>query len=98
MSLLPREASYSEEVSDYFLAHARGGLMLSSLDAEMLIEWQALGIPAAVVCRGIKAAAEARRHNARPGDDKLRSLRACERAVAAEWKKHRELSAGRGGG
>ena len=96
MSLLPGEASYAEVVGDVYLAHSRGGLMLSTLDAEVLLEWQALGIPADVVCRGIMAAAEARRHNSRPGDDKLRSLRACERAVAAEWKKHRGLDAGRG--
>ena len=97
MSLLPREASYAEEISDFFLAHARGGLMLSTLDAEVLLEWEKLGIPAEVVCRGITAAAEARQRTARPSDAKLRSLRACERAVAAEWRKHRELSAGRGG-
>lgn len=97
MSLLPSEASYSEEVSDFFLAHARGGLALSPLDAELLLSWQSAGIPREVVFRGILAAAEQRRQNARPGEDKLRRLRDCERAVSIEWKRHRNLGVGRGG-
>ncbi len=97
MSLLPNDATYGEQITDCFLFHARGGLQLSPLDVDLLVAWQQLGIPAEVVCRGIKAAAEQRQRNERPDNAALRSLRACERAVLKEFDQHRELSAGRGG-
>ena len=97
MSLLPGSATYAEEVSDYFLAFARGGLQLAPLDAECLLAWEDAGIPRAVVCRGILAAAEARTRDRRPGPDaKLPNLRSCAWAVEAEWRKRRESEVGKG--
>ena len=96
MSLLPATATYAEEVTDYYLQFARGGVQLSGLDADILLSWEDQGVPREVVCRGIRAAAEQRRFNARPSEAALRSLRACERFVLKEWKLYRDLSTGKG--
>lgn len=95
MGLLPREASYAEEVSDFFLAFRGAGVALSPLDAELVLDWQERGIPYEVVCRGIRRAAEKRARDLRPGEPALRSLRACARAVDEEFKRFQGLLAGR---
>ena len=56
--------------------------------------WEAKGIPREVVCRGIRTASDRRRWNARPGDERLRSIRSCESEVEKEWAKRRELGVG----
>lgn len=98
MSLLPESASFEELVQDYFLAIRGNGLMLSALDVELLTSWAEQGVPFEVVARGIARSAEKASWDARPGEPVLRSLRACRRQVEAELKKHRERSAGAGGG
>jgi len=94
MSLLPREATFAEEVADYFLAFKGSGLALSALDAELLMGWHRRGLPLAVVCRGIRRTAEARLRSARPGEGALASLRSCSRAGEDEFRRYQGLSAG----
>jgi hypothetical protein len=96
MSLLPREASYAEEIADYFLAFKGSGLALSALDTELLLSWQRRGVPREVVCRAIRRTAELRKRTARPGEPVLANLRACARAVDEEFKKYQGLAAGAG--
>ncbi len=96
MSLLPSEASFAEEVADYFLAFKGTGLALSAIDAELVLAWEERGVPLKVVCRGIRRAAEAIRRTARPGHAAVRSLRACEPSVEDEFRRYQGLSAGRG--
>jgi hypothetical protein len=95
MGLLPREATYAEEVTDFFLAFRGAGVSLSPLDADQLLAWQDQGVPYEVVCRGIRRAAEKRARDLRPGEPSLRSLRACARAVDEEFRRFRGLSTGR---
>ncbi|HZH15512.1 MAG TPA: hypothetical protein VE057_14270 [Archangium sp.] len=96
MSLLPESASFEELVQDYFLAMRGSGLMLSALDVELLTSWAEQGVPFEVVARGIARSAEKALWDARPGEPVLRSLRACRKQVEAEFKKHRERTAGAG--
>jgi hypothetical protein len=95
VSLLPREATFGEEVADYFLAFKGSGVALSALDAELVLQWEERAIPMEVVCRGIRKAAEQRRRNSRPSDAALRSLRACEQSVEDEFRRYRGLAAGK---
>jgi len=96
MSLLPESASFEEQVQDYFLAIRGSGLMLSALDAALLSEWSAQGVPVEVVARGIARAAEKALWDARPGEPILRSLRSCRRPVEAEIRRYLTASAGQG--
>lgn len=95
MGLLPREASYAEEVSDFFLAFRGAGVALSPLDADLVLAWQERGVPYEVVCRGIRRTAEKRLRDLRPGEPALRSLRSCARAVEEEFKRFQGAAAGR---
>jgi hypothetical protein len=95
MGLLPREASFAEEVADFFLAFRGSGVALSPLDVDLVLDWQARGVPYPVVCRGIRKAAEKRARTLRPGEPWLRSLRSCARAIDDEFKRFSGLSTGR---
>jgi hypothetical protein len=92
--LLPAEARFEELVQDCFLAFRGAGVMLSTLDAELVSEWAALHVPYEVVARGIRRAAERALWDARPDEPGLRSLRACRREVNAEIKKYLDRAAG----
>lgn len=94
MGLLPETASFEELVTDCFAAHRGAGVMLSALDAALVVQWRALGVPYEVVARGIGKAAEKALWDARPGEPALRSLRAAKREVEAEIKRHQRLHAG----
>jgi len=95
MGLLPREATFAEEVADFFLAFRGAGVSLSPLDADLLLDWQARAVPYAVICRGIRRAAEKRAHTLRPGEPALRSLRSCARLVEEELARHQGVATGR---
>ena len=94
MGLLPNSATLGEVVSDFVLQHTRGGVSLSPVDTDLLLEWEQAGMPSEVICRGITEAAKAKAYRSRPDDRALRSLRECRRAVEAEWEKHKRLSVG----
>jgi hypothetical protein len=86
MSLLPEDAGFLEHVQAYFLAFRGDGVALSPLDAELLSQWQARGVPYPVVCRGIRKAAESLLYNG--GDSaRLRTLRSCRAAVEREFRR-----------
>jgi hypothetical protein len=91
MSDLPaEEVSYQAVVSEYFLGLRGAGLMLSPLDQELVAEWERRGLPAPIVCRGIRHGMEALADGAdgaratRTGP--VRSLRALRHAVEDEWR------------
>jgi hypothetical protein len=86
MSLLPEDASYLEHVQAYFLAFRGDGVSLSPLDAQLLADWKARGVPYAVICRGIRKAAEAILYNAGQAA-RLRTLRSCRSAVEREFRR-----------
>jgi len=96
MGLLPETATFEEFVTDCFAAHRGAGVMLSALDAELVVQWRLLGVPFEVVARGIGKAAEKALWDARPGEPALRSLRAAKREVEAEIKRYQRLRAGAG--
>ncbi|MEN9800380.1 MAG: hypothetical protein RL653_4077 [Pseudomonadota bacterium] len=94
MGLLPEDASFEELVTDCFAAHRGAGVMLSPLDAALVVQWARLGVPFEAVERGIRKAAERALWDARPGEPALRSLRSARKDVEAEIKKHQRLHAG----
>ena len=90
MSDLPREAlSYEVVVAEYFLGLRGSGLMLSPLDAEQVRAWRERGVPAAVVCRGLRHGHERAMAELPPGAAPPRSLRALRLAVEDEWRAYR---------
>ena len=86
MSLLPEDASYLEHVQAYFLAFRGDGVSLSPLDAQLLADWRARGVPYPVICRGIRKTAESLIYNS--GQlSRLRTLRSCRAAVEREFRR-----------
>jgi hypothetical protein len=74
---------YQAVISEYFLGLRGAGLMLSPLDQELLAEWERRGVPAAVVCRGLRRGLEDLAEH-RAGAP--RSVRALRFAVEDEWR------------
>jgi hypothetical protein len=90
VSEIPRDQlSYRHVVAEYFLGLRGAGLMLSPLDAEQVAEWEQRGIPAAVVCRGLRRGFDEHVAGRPPGATRPRSLRALRGAVEAEWRGYR---------
>ena len=68
------EMDFSELIQSYFLKRTGKGLIFSSRDLDLLLEWEATGCSAATICKGIDAAVE--RANRTPRD-----LFACRKYV-----------------
>lgn len=96
MSLLPNDASFHERVQDCFATYRGRGLALSAADLDLVDAWADADVPFDVVARGIRKAAEAALFDAPEGGGRLRSLRACRRAVDAEIARYLKRSVGRG--
>ena len=98
MSLIPSGAlTYQALVAEYFLQLRGAGLLLSPLDQELVAEWERRGMPAAVVCRGLRAGFEALAAERAPGAAPPRSLRALRGFVEQEWRAYREGRVGDAG-
>ena len=48
------EFGYLQQIEAYFLSYSRVGVMLSSLDTELIRQWRQDGVPVEAVCTGIK--------------------------------------------
>ncbi|HET8723149.1 MAG TPA: hypothetical protein VFM53_03020 [Anaeromyxobacteraceae bacterium] len=98
MSLLPAGAlSYSALVSEFFLQLRGSGLLLSPLDQELVAEWERRGVPAAVVCRGLRRGFEELSRDRPAGSAPPRALRALRGFVEEEWRAYRDGRVGDGG-
>ncbi|HVP69038.1 MAG TPA: hypothetical protein VMT17_17445 [Anaeromyxobacteraceae bacterium] len=91
MSQIPSDAlSYRAVVSEYFLQLRGAGLLLSPLDDQLVAEWERRGVPAAVVCRGLRRGFEELDERRPPGAGPQRSLRALRGYVEEEWRAYKE--------
>jgi hypothetical protein len=98
VSLIPAGAlSYQALVAEFFLQLRGAGLLLSPLDQELVAEWERRGLPAAVVCRGLRRGHEELAAARAPGSAPPRSLRALRGFVEEEWRAYREGRVGDGG-
>jgi len=98
MSLIPAGSlSYPALVAEYFLQLRGTGLLLSPLDLELVAEWERRGVPAAVVCRGMRRGWDDLSRERPPGAAPPRSLRALRGFVEEEWRAYRDGRVGDGG-
>ncbi|MGA8891515.1 MAG: hypothetical protein WB493_08100, partial [Anaeromyxobacteraceae bacterium] len=98
MSLIPAGSlSYPALVAEYFLQLRGTGLLLSPLDLELVAEWERRGVPAAVVCRGMRRGWDDLSRERAPGAAPPRSLRALRGFVEEEWRAYRDGRVGDGG-
>ena len=98
MSLIPSgELSYAALVSEFFLQLRGTGLLLSPLDLELVAEWERRGVPASVVCRGMRRGWDDLVRDRPPGAAPPRSLRALRGFVEEEWRAYRDGRVGDGG-
>ncbi len=98
MSLIPSgELSYAALVSEFFLQLRGTGLLLSPLDQELVAEWERRGLPASVVCRGMRRGWEELGRDRAPEAAPPRSLRALRGFVEEEWRAYRDGRVGDGG-
>ena len=98
MSLIPSgELSYAALVSEFFLQLRGTGLLLSPLDLELVAEWERRGVPASVVCRGMRRGWDDLVRDRPPGAATPRSLRALRGFVEEEWRAYRDGRVGDGG-
>ena len=96
MAVISRdEMTFTQVVSQYFLALKGRGLMLSARDLELVREWESQGAPVRVVCAGIKAAFDAhRKAHPAPTARPPASLSHCRKAVERALKSWRESRVG----
>jgi hypothetical protein len=98
VSLIPAgELSYVALVSEFFLQLRGSGLLLSPLDLEVVSEWERRGLPAAVVCRGMRRGWAELQVGRAPGAAAPRSLRVLRGFVEEEWRAYRDGRVGDGG-
>ena len=84
-------------VSEFFLQLRGTGLLLSPLDQELVAEWERRGVPASVVCRGMRRGWDDLAQGRAPGAAPPRSLRALRGFVEEEWRAYRDGRVGDGG-
>ena len=94
MSLLPAEASFHEQVADFFVRLRGSGVALSATDHELLDRWAERGVPVEVVIRGLHKAAVDLAWDASV-DSTIRHLRSARRHVEREIRVYLKLTAGR---
>lgn len=98
VSLIPEgELSYAALVTEFFLQLRGTGLLLSPLDQELVAEWERRGVPASVVCRGMRRGWDDLLRERAPGAAPPRSLRALRGFVEEEWRAYRDGRVGDGG-
>jgi len=98
VSLIPSgELSYAALVSEFFLQLRGTGLLLSPLDQELVAEWERRGVPASVVCRGMRRGWDELGQDRPQGAAPPRSLRALRGFVEEEWRAYRDGRVGDGG-
>jgi hypothetical protein len=98
VSLIPSDAlSYPALVAEFFLQLRGSGLLLSPLDQELVGEWERRGIPASVVCRGLRRGWDDLARARAPAAAAPRSLRALRGFVEEEWRGYRDGRVGDGG-
>jgi hypothetical protein len=98
VSLIPSDAlSYPALVAEFFLQLRGSGLLLSPLDQELVGEWERRGIPAAVVCRGLRRGWDDLARDRAAAAASPRSLRALRGFVEEEWRGYRDGRVGDGG-
>jgi hypothetical protein len=98
VSLIPAgELSYAALVTEFVLQLRGAGLLLSPLDQELVAEWERRGVPAAVVCRGMRRGWGDLVRERAPGAAPPRSLRALRGFVEEEWRSYRDGRVGDGG-
>lgn len=73
-------ANYIKSVEEYFLSLAGEGIMLSSIDYDLIRGWRDAGIPEEIVMRGISRAFGDKGRKVVPGGS-IRSLRQCAEYV-----------------
>ena len=76
---------YLQQIEAYFLSYTRVGVMLSSLDTELIRQWKLGGIPVEAVCSGIK-------QTFKNFDEPPRSIHQCRHHINSEieaWLSHR---------
>jgi hypothetical protein len=95
VSDLPAGAlGYQAVVTEYFLGLRGAGLLVSPLDQELVAEWERRGLPAAVVCRGLRRGLEDLVAMRSPGAAPPRSIRALRFAVEDEWRAYQAARVG----
>ncbi len=92
MSLLPDSASFFEEVQAFFLACRGDGVALADADARLISKWEATGVPAEIICQGIRASLVRHVFDGRCLS-RPRSLRSCRREVEKEIQRFLSLHA-----
>lgn len=74
---MSRGPEYIKDVEEYFISLAGEGIMLSSIDYDLIRGWRERDFPVDVVLMGIKRAFSDRGHRNGPGGGTIRGLRHC---------------------
>lgn len=78
---MQRDSNYIKDVENYFLSLAEEGIMLSSMDYSLIMEWKNKEIPKEVVFKGINKAFEKWKSREGQGPKSKRSLRQCSEYI-----------------
>ena len=70
-------SDYLKDIEKYFLSLAGKGIMLSSMDYSLILEWKKKEIPKEVILKGINRAVEESKSRDRQGAGYIRNLKQC---------------------
>lgn len=78
---MERDSNYIKEVENYFLSLAGEGIMLSSMDYSLILEWKNKEIPKEVVFKGINKAFQEWKAKEGQGTKSARNLKRCAQYI-----------------
>ncbi len=86
-------SDYVKDIEKYFLSLAGKGIMLSSMDYSLILEWRNKEIPKEVVLKGINRAFEESRLRDGQGVSSIRNLKQCVRYIESSIDEFRPIIA-----
>ncbi len=93
---MEHDSNYIKDVENYFLSLAGEGIMLSSMDYSLILEWKNKEIPKEVVFKGINKAFQEWKAKEGQGTKSARNLKRCAQYIERSILEHSPIIATQG--
>lgn len=88
---MEHDSNYVKDVEKYFLSLAGEGIMLSSMDYSLIMEWKNMEIPKEVIFKGINKAFEKAKSRQGQGSKLLRNIKQCRESIENSIEEYRPI-------
>ena len=88
---MENNSDYLKEIEKYFLSLAGEGIMLSSMDYSLILEWKNREIPKEVIFKGINRAFGKVKLRAGQGSSSIRNLKQCREYIENSINEYRPI-------